>query len=238
MVMWIFGYASLMWRAGFDYDERIVGFIRGYRRVFHLACFEHRGTHDLPARVATLEPEEDAICWGAAFCIKDTEAAEKAMLYLHERESEYDTVGHVQFYTEESYDCPLVPEALVFMSTTDKQTNRFYLGPAPKDEIAMQIATATGPNGPNCDYLFRLVEALREIGHEDEEIVELARAVRRMLSKCKTRANQANLSASPRNLFASQSLVATQPHSMLPAAVQGVPGPLSHSPRLLKSQAR
>ncbi|MCO5595039.1 hypothetical protein L7F22_049076 [Adiantum nelumboides] len=238
MVMWVFGYASLMWRAGFDYDERIVGFIKGYRRVFHLACFEHRGTYELPARVATLEPEEDAICWGVALCIKDAEAANKAMLYLRERESEYDTIGHFQFYTEDSRDRPVIPGVLAFMSTTDKQTNKFYLGPVPKDEIAMQIATATGPNGPNCDYLFRLVEALRDIGHEDEEIVELAVIVRRMLSERKILASQSNLSGSSRNLLLTQSLVVTQPHLMLPAAVQGGSGPLGHSPRLLKSQAR
>lgn len=42
MGKWIFGYASLVWKAGFDYDERIVGFIKGYRRAFHLGelhCF-------------------------------------------------------------------------------------------------------------------------------------------------------------------------------------------------------
>lgn len=233
--MWVFGYASLIWKAGFDYDERIVGFIKGYRRAFHLACFEHRGTYELPARVATLEQDDEAICWGVAFCIKDAEVAKRAMLYLHERESEYDIVSRVQFYTEDSPDAPVVSDVLVFMSTLDKQANKYYLGAAPRDNIAMQIATATGPNGPNCDYLFRLVEALREIGHEDEEVVELAVAVRRTLSERKAQAKQTNLSVSPRNLFASQSLV-SKPHMITPAPVQG--GPLSHSPRLLKTQAR
>ena len=35
MVMWVFGYGSLIWKAGFNFDERVVGFIKDYRRVFY-----------------------------------------------------------------------------------------------------------------------------------------------------------------------------------------------------------
>lgn len=36
MVFWVFGYGSLVWNPGFEYDEKIIGFIKGYRRVFDL----------------------------------------------------------------------------------------------------------------------------------------------------------------------------------------------------------
>lgn len=178
MVLWVFGYASLLWKAGFQYDERIVGFIKGYRRAFHLACFEHRGTPEFPARVATLEPDEKVTCWGAAYCIRDADAANRAMEYLKLRESEYDLIEALEFFTEGSPNKPVISEVLVFMSTGS--SSKYYLGAAPKEAMAMQIATARGPSGPNCDYLFRLVEALRDIGHEDGDVLELANAVRRI----------------------------------------------------------
>ena len=42
MVLWVFGYGSLIWNPGFDFDDKILGFIKGYNRTFNLgmdACF-------------------------------------------------------------------------------------------------------------------------------------------------------------------------------------------------------
>lgn len=36
MVFWVFGYGSIVWNPGFAYDEKIVGYIKDYRRVFDL----------------------------------------------------------------------------------------------------------------------------------------------------------------------------------------------------------
>ncbi|MGV7400500.1 gamma-glutamylcyclotransferase, partial [Mycobacterium kansasii] len=86
MVFWVFGYGSLVWNFGFQYDEKVVGYIKDYRRVFDLACIDHRGTPEHPARTCTLEYSEGSICWGAAYCVKggpEVEAA--AMQYLERR---------------------------------------------------------------------------------------------------------------------------------------------------------
>lgn len=92
MVFWVFGYGSLAWNPGFEYDEKVIGYIKNYRRVFDLgkylckcsgeynlvtvsilvsvfmfvcyisACIDHRGTPEHPARTCTLEYAEGAIC--------------------------------------------------------------------------------------------------------------------------------------------------------------------------------
>lgn len=45
MVFWVFGYGSLVWNPGFEYDEKVMGFIKDYRRVFDLGkCFIKHAT--------------------------------------------------------------------------------------------------------------------------------------------------------------------------------------------------
>ncbi|KAK2392291.1 ChaC family protein [Trifolium repens] len=182
MVFWVFGYGSLVWNPGFDYDEKIIGFIKDYRRVFDLACIDHRGTPENPARTCTLEEKDGSICWGAAYCVRGGPEKEKlAMQYLERRECEYDQKTLVNFYKEGDSLHPALTGVIVFTSTPDKENNIYYLGPAPVEDMARQIATANGPCGNNRDYLFLLEKAMHNLGHEDDYVIELANEVRKVL---------------------------------------------------------
>ncbi|XP_024373184.1 gamma-glutamylcyclotransferase 2-3 [Physcomitrium patens] len=181
MVLWVFGYGSLIWKAGFDYDERVVGFIKGYTRVFNQASTDHRGTPDYPGRTVTLEPEEGAHVAGCAYRVSGYDAEQLVLSYLELREFEYDLRTFVDFFTEESPEEPVITGVLVYIGSPNRSKNRYYLGPAPLQNMASQIATARGPAGPNYEYLFRLEEALYGIGCEDEYIIELANEVRKLL---------------------------------------------------------
>ncbi|WOK94994.1 gamma-glutamylcyclotransferase 2-2 [Canna indica] len=186
MVLWVFGYGSLVWNPGFDFDEKIIGYIKDYSRVFDLACIDHRGTPENPARTCTLEPKEGAICWGAAYCVKGgIEKEKEAMKYLERRECEYDQKTYLDFYKEGETSEPAVIGVLAFLSTMDKETNKYYLGPAPLNEMARQIATASGPCGNNREYLFSLEKAMSDIGHKDDYVIELAHEVRKVLISLK-----------------------------------------------------
>ncbi|KAK2982882.1 hypothetical protein RJ640_003538, partial [Escallonia rubra] len=182
MVFWVFGYGSLVWNPGFQYDEKVVGFIRDYRRVFDLACIDHRGTPEHPARTCTLERKDGSICWGAAYCVRGgLEKERAAMEYLEHRECEYDQKTKVDFYKEGDSLQPAITGIIVFTSTPDKESNKYYLGPAPLEDMARQIATAFGPCGNNRDYIFLLEKAMFDMGHEDDMVIELANEVRKVL---------------------------------------------------------
>jgi cation transport regulator ChaC len=83
--------------------------------------------------------------------------------YLELREFEYDERAFIDFYTEDS-PCTRAISVLVYIGSPNRSKNQYYLGPAPLEDIASQIAKAAGPAGPNYEYLFRLEEALYEIG--------------------------------------------------------------------------
>lgn len=105
------------------------------------------------------------------------------MAYLERRECEYDQKTTVEFFKEgDSEEEPFVTGVIVFTSTQDKISNKYYLGPAPLEDMAKQIATAFGPCGNNRDYLFLLEKALFDIAHQDEYVIELANEVRKVLA--------------------------------------------------------
>ncbi|GAU30889.1 hypothetical protein TSUD_15750 [Trifolium subterraneum] len=183
MAIWVFGYGSLISKAGFNYDERLVGFIKGYRRVFYQGSTDHRGTPEFPGRTVTLEPAQGEICWGAAYKITKKEDQEIALTYLEVREKQYDRKEYVDIFTELNAETPAITGALVYIASPDKKVNVNYLGPASVEEIARQIVQAEGPSGPNREYLFVLENALLQIGSKDKHVIDLANEVRRIISE-------------------------------------------------------
>ncbi|KDD73611.1 hypothetical protein H632_c2005p0 [Helicosporidium sp. ATCC 50920] len=97
------------------------------------------------------------------------------------REKEYDQRLLVDVFESLDASEPKIVGALTYLASHDATSNAQYLGPASVEAIAAQIAEAVGPSGPNYVYLFRLAHALREIGGEDPDLIELERAVGALL---------------------------------------------------------
>ncbi|GED21537.1 gamma-glutamylcyclotransferase [Halomonas halmophila] len=166
--IWLFGYGSLIWKAGFDYLERRPASIRGWTRRFWQGSHDHRGTPDSPGRVATLLPEAGATCHGMAYRITPDVLGP---LDVREKNGYLREVVTLRFNDGDT------AQGLVYIAT---EHNAAFLGEAPLEAMARQIATAQGPSGPNRDYLLNLDDALNQLGVEDTHIRELAHQLRQV----------------------------------------------------------
>ena len=72
--LWVFGYGSLMWRPGFEHEERHSALLRGYHRAFCVYSHVHRGTPEKPGLVFGLDA--GGSCRGVAFRVAASRAAE------------------------------------------------------------------------------------------------------------------------------------------------------------------
>lgn len=166
--VWLFGYGSLIFKAGFDYIERRPARISGWARRFWQGSHDHRGTPDAPGRVLTLIEQPGAICQGMAYRI-----APEVFKPLDVREKN----GYLRLATQLTFIDGSKATGVVYMAGSD---NEAYLGDAPDAEIAAQVAASNGPSGPNRDYVLNLAKALRELGYDDPHVFSIERHLRRL----------------------------------------------------------
>ena len=165
---WVFGYGSLMWNPGFEFEERQPAQLFGFRRSLCVRSWVHRGTEEKPGLVLGLD--RGGSCRGVAFRIAP-ESREAVVDYLRERE----LVTHV--YKERTMPVLLadgrrVP-ALAYVIDRDHVQ---YAGSLTSSEAADIVAVSTGKSGPNSEYVFNTLAHLKEMGIRDhwlEEVVGL-----------------------------------------------------------------
>jgi cation transport protein ChaC len=161
--VWLFGYGSLIFKADFPFIARRPASIAGWTRRFWQGSHDHRGTEAAPGRVVTLVPDEGAVCAGMAYLITP-----EVFAHLDQREKN----GYLRLAIEIHFDGGGSEEGLVYIATAD---NAAFLGEAPEQDIARQIATSAGPSGCNRDYLTDLADALRALGKEDDHVFAIER---------------------------------------------------------------
>jgi len=151
--VWVFGYGSLVWRPGFQFDDTRIGFVRGFARRFWQGNDVHRGSCNQLGRVVTLIEEDGAETWGRAFLLRDEEAAKE---YLNHRET--DLGGYTTLSLNFSCVDGKTMQVLVYVALPN---NPLFLGPAPLITIANEIILAQGVCGHNVEYLANLAAFMR-----------------------------------------------------------------------------
>ncbi|TGZ56799.1 putative glutathione-specific gamma-glutamylcyclotransferase 2 [Temnothorax longispinosus] len=204
--MWVFGYGSLIWKADFPYEKKIVGHIKGYIRRFYQKSTDHRGVPNRPGRVVTLlastNPDDEV--WGLAYKIS-SENIENVVNHLDFREKGGYIKKTVLFYpcdfSKSGSNANVVLNNLSRTSfstaslSTASDEAPFYLtiyigeednpnfaGMESIDTIARNIIVSRGVSGSNVEYLYKLASAMRTIapGVQDEHLFALESAVKEL----------------------------------------------------------
>ncbi|KAF6027055.1 CHAC2 [Bugula neritina] len=182
--MHVFGYGSLMWSQGFRYEEKVCGYVKGFKRRFWQGSEDHRGEPGKPGRVLSVFKSGDPndIVLGVAFKIPE-EDEELVRQNLIVRETGYDVIETL-FYPIGSSDThsaqPIVLE--LFLANQNTST---YLGPASERDIAWQIYHSKGLRGSNLDYFLRVVSSCKNLfpNNSDRHLEQIEQEVRQIAAE-------------------------------------------------------
>ncbi len=151
------------------YIESRPAYLLNYERRFWQGSHDHRGVPEAPGRVVTLIPKPRASCLGRAYLLEPQVVVATFEALDHREKNGYER--HNVMLTLDN------DESVNGLTYIAQAGNFAYLGDAPLDVIARQIARSSGPSGRNVDYLLELADALRELGAYDRHVFELEERV-------------------------------------------------------------
>ena len=169
--LWVFAYASLIWRPELLYEERVAARVHGYHRRLCLWSVEYRGTPARPGLVAGLD--RGGSCYGVAYRVSGPAVMDEfATLWRREM-----SLGQ---YEARWLDCRRLDSGepirgLAFVMRRDAAN---YCGRIDDDDLVDVLLSAAGARGSNLDYLEQTVAALRAEGLADPHLERIARTAR------------------------------------------------------------
>lgn len=169
--LWVFGYGSLIWNPCFHFVERRVGRVHGYHRRFCLWTHGGRGTRERPGLMLGLE--RGGTCRGVAFRIAGSEIETELDIVWRR---EMVTGAYAPTWVGVTLDDGREIRAIAFVIN---HRHERYAKRLSDTEIVEAVATARGPLGACCDYLFNTTAHLEELGIADRNLRRLCRAVQR-----------------------------------------------------------
>lgn len=163
--IWIFGYASLMWKPGFPFLEAQPALLRGYHRSLCVYSFGYRGTPEKPGLVMGLD--RGGSCKGRAFLLAAKDVPH-VMDYLHEREMDTG-IYEPKFLTVRLGDGRRVKAYHYIVQRGHRQ----YTGKLSIDESVRLVCQGVGPMGTSMEYLQNTLNHLDEMGMVEGPLHEI-----------------------------------------------------------------
>ena len=163
--LWVFGYGSLMWRPGFDCEERQLATLHGFHRALCVLSHHHRGTPDQPGVVLGLD--RGGSCRGIAFRVAKAKG-DDTIAYLRAREQV------TMVYRETQHRVRLadgrVVDALAY--TVDRR-HKQYAACLDRPDLLRLVQQGIGVSGANPDYVRATHQHLGELGLRDATLAWL-----------------------------------------------------------------
>lgn len=160
--LWVFAYASLIWRPEFEFVESRFAMIRGYHRALKMWSNVNRGTPEYPGLVFGLL--QGGSCKGMVFRIAQQQVA-GALPALWEREMPNGV------YDPKWLQCQTVvdgqPESVRALAFTLSKRSPNHTGVLSEETYRQIFSNARGRYGTTRDYAQMTYDKLRELGIDD-----------------------------------------------------------------------
>lgn len=168
--VWVFGYASLLWRPEFDAAEHLPAKVHGWHRALRMRSRVNRGSPEAPGLVFALLP--GGSCQGMVFRLHAA-TAEADVRRLWAREMPTGV------YDPRWLPCQTAQGSVPALGFTLSRRSPHHTGRLADEHMAQILRDARGRYGSTLDYLVETAQELRRRGIVDKEVERLVNLARR-----------------------------------------------------------
>ena len=162
--LWIFAYASLIWRPELDFSEQRFATLHGYHRALKMWSHVNRGTPALPGLVFGLLP--GGCCKGVAFRLPQERVAD-SLPALWDREMPNGV------YDPKWLRCRTAQGDLRALAFTLSKRSPSHTGVLSEDHYRQIFSSSCGRYGSTRDYAQLTYDKLRTLGIHDPALGKL-----------------------------------------------------------------
>jgi glutathione-specific gamma-glutamylcyclotransferase len=167
--LWVFGYASLIWRPEFDAAEQRPAVVHGWHRALEMRSRVNRGTPECPGLVFALV--SGGSCRGVAYRVERQHAQEQLeRLWLREMPT--------GVYDPKWLPCRTPQGRINALAFTLSRSSPAHTGALPDSQMLEILRCAQGRFGSTLDYLLETAASLRTCGIRDRDIERLVALAR------------------------------------------------------------
>ncbi len=162
--LWVFGYASLIWRPEFSFTQQRPARVHGWHRALHMLSRINRGTPACPGLVFALL--SGGSCQGMAFHI-DAAQVPEVLAQLWQREMPTGV------YDPRWLRCSTASGDIQALAFTLSRSSPNYCGLLSNAQYAQIFSEACGSYGSTRDYAVQTYKGLLRVGIHDRALEKL-----------------------------------------------------------------